>query len=69
MCTAKTPKAIAPAAPPPPAPVLEQAAPVSNAESETAKNAKKATGTKRYRNELSIGTGVSTTSNGLSISK
>jgi len=69
VCTAKTPKAIAPATPPPPAPILEQAAPVANMDSETVKNAKKANGTKQYRNPLSISTGASTASNGLSITK
>lgn len=69
MCSARPIKAAAPATPPPPAPILEQAAPASAIGSDSDQVKKKASGTKQYRNPLSISSGNTQTSSGLSISK
>lgn len=67
MCRQKTPKIKEPDAPPPPAPVLQQAAPKSKAKPDEA--VRKQGGTKRYRtkSKLSIG-GADSTGSGLGIS-
>lgn len=54
MCMGKTPKPIAPATPPPPPQVLEQQAPEVKVDGKGAAQARRAGGTKEYRNPLGI---------------
>lgn len=62
MCTSSPSPPPPPPAPPPPPPVLEQVAPEKAVPTESEAMNRRASGTKKYRNNLSISDSTSSTS-------